>query len=72
MWSGCIEEWGHATHEWAANVRPYCTGDDEKGVHQVSQFFSYRRCDVQKTKDRLVKVIASRGGSANFEPDSKQ
>lgn len=51
---------------------PYCTGDDEKGFHQVSQFFSYRRCDVQKTKDRLVKVIASRGGSANFEPDSKQ
>lgn len=70
MWSGCIEEWGHATHEWAANVRIALETMRRGSIKYLN--FSYRRCDVQKTEDRLVKVIASRGGSANFEPDSKQ
>lgn len=70
MWSGCIEEWGHATHEWAANVRIALETMRRDSIKYLN--FSYRRCDVQKTEDRLVKVIASRGGSANFEPDSKQ
>lgn len=51
---------------------PCCTGDDEKGFHQVSQLHTVVvMCPKTEDQDRLVKVVASRGGSANFEPDSK-